>query len=326
MKKLVRPFLTAVGLTAWVAFAEPKAAPGAAQGAADEMWQKVESAMQGMQLPRQKPKTREESIAMMARELGEFDKAEAAFEASHPADARRWQAQLFFATTLELRKRLGMEVRGELPSILNRILQAPDASEEAKGDASAILLLESAADAQAGAIKMEDWVAGAEKHLQERKVSRLNDAVAQRLARMKSRMELRSKPLDLKFTALDGTEFDLSKLRGKVVLIDFWSTTCPPCVAEMPRLVKAYESLHGRGFEIVGITLDQSRTVLGEFMKAQGMKWPQYFDGKGADNDLRRRFGIETLPAMWLLDKKGMVVSEDVFGHVEEMVEKQLKE
>src|SRR5439155_17368912 len=74
--------------------------------------------------------------------------------------------------------------------------------------------------------------------------------------------DLAKKPLDLKFTAVDGKEFDLAKLRGKVVLVDFWATWCGPCRMEMPHVIDAYKKLHEKGFEIVGISLDSSKDKL----------------------------------------------------------------
>lgn len=133
-------------------------------------------------------------------------------------------------------------------------------------------------------------------------------------------------PVSLKFNAVKGGKVDLETLKGKVVLIDFWATWCPPCVKEVPNVVAAYEKLHDKGFEIVGISLDQNKAALTKFTKEHKMTWPQYFDGKGWENDMSRRFGIQSIPAMWLLNKKGMLVSTEVRGKLEEMVEKELNE
>jgi thiol-disulfide isomerase/thioredoxin len=122
---------------------------------------------------------------------------------------------------------------------------------------------------------------------------------------------LKSKPLDIKYTALDGRAVDLTKLRGKVVLVDFWATWCPPCRAEVPNVVAAFKKYHDKGLEIVGISLDQDKDALQSFVKEKDMAWPQYFDGKGWDNEISTRYGIDSIPAMWLLDKKGMLVSTD---------------
>jgi thiol-disulfide isomerase/thioredoxin len=121
-------------------------------------------------------------------------------------------------------------------------------------------------------------------------------------------------PLDLKFKAVDGTDVDMAKLRGKVVLVDFWATWCSPCRREVPNVVAAYNQLHKAGFEIVGISLDQSQESLLAFTKQAGMTWPQYFDGKKWDNDISTRYGIHSIPTAWLVDKKGLVRTTQARG------------
>ena len=71
-------------------------------------------------------------------------------------------------------------------------------------------------------------------------------------------------PLDIRFTALDGREVDLARLKGKVVLIEFWSTTCGPCIGEMPEVKAVYDQHHSEGFEIIGISLDDKKKELRE--------------------------------------------------------------
>lgn len=145
------------------------------------------------------------------------------------------------------------------------------------------------------------------------------------LKSIKATAELKSKALDIKFTAVDGREVDLSKLRGKVVLIDFWATWCGPCVAELPNVLKAYKELHPKGFEIVGISLDSDKSKLEAFVKDKGMEWPQFFDGKGWKNEIATTYDIHSIPAMWLVDQKGMVVDTEARGGLDEKVAKLLK-
>jgi peroxiredoxin len=121
-------------------------------------------------------------------------------------------------------------------------------------------------------------------------------------------------PLDLKFKAIDGTEVDLAKLRGKVVLLDFWAAWCGPCRLEVPNVVATYKQLHKDGFEIVGISLDKDKDKLIDFTNQAEMTWPQYFDGKMWSNEISSRFGINAIPAMWLVDKKGLVRFTEIRG------------
>ena len=113
---------------------------------------------------------------------------------------------------------------------------------------------------------------------------------------------------------LDGKPLDLSAYAGKVVLIDFWATWCGPCVAELPNVTAAYEKYHARGFEIIGISLDKSRDALTEFFQKNPMPWRHYFDGLGWQNKISTRFGIDSIPATFLLDGQGKIIAKDLRG------------
>ena len=134
------------------------------------------------------------------------------------------------------------------------------------------------------------------------------------------------KPIDIKFTAIDGRKVDLAKLKGKVVLIDFWATWCGPCVAEIPSVVRAYKKMHPRGFEIIGISLERDKDPkkLLDYVNNKDMPWAQYHDGQFWSNKIARGFGISGIPAMWLIDKQGNLVDMDARRGLETKVEKLL--
>lgn len=165
---------------------------------------------------------------------------------------------------------------------------------------------------------------------------KLRDGSNHDLARMARSLlmlrEILGQEISLRFTALDGREVDLAALRGKVVLIDFWATWCAPCVSEIPIIKEVYSAYRDKGFEIVGISLENarlsegdtmeqtakkletSRSALIRFVTQKQMPWPQYFDGKFWKNDISLRYEISSIPTMFLVDQNGRVVTTSARG------------
>ena len=114
-------------------------------------------------------------------------------------------------------------------------------------------------------------------------------------------------PLDLDFTALDGRVVSLRALKGKVVLIDFWSTTCVPCVRDLPELQQRYRQFAQEGLDIVGISLDSDKEAFARFIKKEQIPWPQYYDPAGPTNRLAQIYGISSIPVVWLVDRQGLL-------------------
>jgi peroxiredoxin len=108
---------------------------------------------------------------------------------------------------------------------------------------------------------------------------------------------------------LQGNPLNLESFRGHFVLVDFWATWCGPCVKEFPDVLAAYQKYHARGFDIVGISLDEDRAALDAFIKDHSVTWPQYFDGNGWQNKLARQYGVVAIPSTYLLDRQGKILA-----------------
>jgi len=118
--------------------------------------------------------------------------------------------------------------------------------------------------------------------------------------------------LDIEFTAVDGREVSLKDLKGKVVLVDFWATWCVPCLKVMPDIKAVYDEFHDQGFEVVGISLDSEKEKLESYLAKEKIDWPHYFDGEGWDNMIAKQYGIESIPATFLIGPDGLIAATDV--------------
>jgi thiol-disulfide isomerase/thioredoxin len=137
------------------------------------------------------------------------------------------------------------------------------------------------------------------------------------------RLDLAGKPLAVKGTGLQNETIDSAKYAGKPLLIIFWASWASPVKAEMPELSKLYNKYHDRGFEIVGISLDNERGDVDAFLKQNSSPWAQIFEPGGMESRLSIDYGIISLPTMFLVDADGKVVNRNLRSSAE--VERQLE-
>jgi peroxiredoxin len=113
---------------------------------------------------------------------------------------------------------------------------------------------------------------------------------------------------------LNGHSLSITNYKGKVVLLDFWATWCGPCKVELPNLLATYKKHHPNGFEIIGISLDKDVDTLKSFIKEKEMTWAQFFDGQVWQNKLAMQYGVNSIPATYLLDRAGTIIGKDLRG------------
>ncbi len=318
---------------------------------ADDLWAHIQEVSKGPATP---PSDPQEIVALVHQVIA----AVTEFQSRYPKDPRRWDAKLIgiqVDSVLASAENQEPDLK-KLESDFKSVADAPDAPKDAKEQARLNLI-----EVHASMSGQQTLTPDAEKEMaafvhdfpddpndgqmQSMRYDYLKTAdpvkaavlltallkdpnpdvvqMAQAEVRMRDLMKT---PLKLTFTAIDGSTVDVGKLRGKVVLIDFWATWCGPCMEEVPDVVDAYSALHGKGFDIVGISLDQDKSAVESVTKDKGMVWPQYFDGKGWENKISSNYGITSIPCMWLVNKKGMIVDTDAREGLKEKIEKLLAE
>jgi len=112
----------------------------------------------------------------------------------------------------------------------------------------------------------------------------------------------------------EGTDLKLSDLRGKVVLVDFWASWCGPCRRENPNVVKMYNEYKEKGFEILGVSLDNNKDRWLQAIKQDGLTWLHVSDLKYWQNEVAQMYGVRSIPHTILLDQEGKIIARNLRG------------
>ncbi len=107
---------------------------------------------------------------------------------------------------------------------------------------------------------------------------------------------------DFTLTTIDNEEITLSKLKGKVVLIDFWATWCPPCRNSIPVFIELYNKFHEQGFIVLGIGLEE-KAPLENYRNQHNIPYHILIGNK----EVARAFGVQAIPHIFIIDKKGTI-------------------
>ena len=117
--------------------------------------------------------------------------------------------------------------------------------------------------------------------------------------------------LDFTTTTLKGDPVQLSSMKGRVFLLDFWASWCGPCRHANKNLVKLYSKYKDKGFEIYGVSLDDFKNDWKKAVAKDKIKWMQSIDAKGFDANAAIKWNINAIPASFLVDKEGNVIIVD---------------
>lgn len=329
----------------------------AAWAGADEDWAHIVALDAG---PGKKPATRDEAIFLAKLHFAAHRRALEDFLAKYPEDPRGFDARLKMADILAAEGKMESSQAkvDDAMRALDQLEKTEGVSREKRADAGfrrASLILQS----QSGSTdRMREMIVSAARNfcvkypgdrrgprllvetaticdeaphlkqrlLEEALVATSEEALKARIRDDLNRLSRLGRPVDLKFTALDGQVVDLKALRGKVVVLVFWSAESPHSLLWLRGFRTAYDGLPKEGLCVVTVSLDEKRGAVEERLRELRADWPTHFDGKGWDGALARSLGINALPTVWIIDRKGNLRALNARENFETWIRQLLRE
>jgi len=120
-------------------------------------------------------------------------------------------------------------------------------------------------------------------------------------------------PPDFTVTDIAGTEHTLSKLKGSVVLLDFWATWCPPCRVEVPHLIDIQKRFGDRKFVLISVSLDRDIAAARRFVREKEMNWVHVIDSRSA-RELAEKYEVRFIPSTFVIDRTGKIAATQLRG------------
>ena len=122
-----------------------------------------------------------------------------------------------------------------------------------------------------------------------------------------------NRPPDFETKDIAGKAVKLSDLKGKVVLLDFWATWCPPCRVEIPNLLGIFRQFKNRDFVLISVSLDRDLQAARKFVKDKEMDWVHIIDME-AGREIATLYQVEYIPSTFIIGRKGNIEARQLRG------------